>query len=220
MLGKSTNITVLVTISCVLLCSLILCSAETDIPNAQESFSRLYRSERAGDATLQEAEKQPVASDKAEKQPVISGKAEKQQIVPDKHKEEKQPVVPDNHKAEKQSVTSDKPAAHKKTVSPPTSVPHANNATVADSVGEHTVGRPQRNLNSGALLRGFSVFVGLSAIVVIYIVIRAISMRRKKTTIRKYGILTNREDVEMTPLGAEDDEEDTTLFDVSNQTRP
>lgn len=210
MLGKSTNITVLVTISCVLLCSLILCSAETDIPNAQESFSRLYRSERAGDATLQEAEKQPVASDKAEKQ----------QIVPDKHKEEKQPVVPDNHKAEKQSVTSDKPAAHKKTVSPPTSVPHANNATVADSVGEHTVGRPQRNLNSGALLRGFSVFVGLSAIVVIYIVIRAISMRRKKTTIRKYGILTNREDVEMTPLGAEDDEEDTTLFDVSNQTRP
>ncbi|XP_049963540.1 membrane protein FAM174A-like [Schistocerca serialis cubense] len=180
MLGNSIRITAHITVSCVLLCSLILCSAKTDIGNAHESFSRLPRSEPATDVKLHE---------------------------------EKQ----------KSSVSVRPPAQDKKNkdVTPSTNVSHANNVTVTEqSAGEQTGGRPQRNLNSGALLRGFSVFVGLSAIVVIYIVIRAISMRRKKTTVRKYGILTNREDVEMTPLGAEDDEEDTTLFDVSNQTRP
>nr|CAD7198993.1 unnamed protein product [Timema douglasi] len=44
-------------------------------------------------------------------------------------------------------------------------------------------------------------------------------LRRKKTTVRKYGILASREDMEMTPLGAEEDDDDTTLFDVNNHSR-
>jgi hypothetical protein len=35
--------------------------------------------------------------------------------------------------------------------------------------------------------------------------------------VRKYGILASQEDVEMTPLGAEDEEEDATLFDMTSQ---
>nr|CAD7592017.1 unnamed protein product [Timema genevievae] len=46
-----------------------------------------------------------------------------------------------------------------------------------------------------------------------------IMLRRKKTTVRKYGILASREDMEMTPLGAEEDDDDTTLFDVNNHSR-
>jgi len=45
----------------------------------------------------------------------------------------------------------------------------------------------------------------------------AFRLRRKKTAVRKYGILASQEDVEMTPLGAEDEEEDATLFDMTSQ---
>ncbi|KAJ9575884.1 hypothetical protein L9F63_007250 [Diploptera punctata] len=76
-----------------------------------------------------------------------------------------------------------------------------------------------RNIGTGAVIRGFYVFVGLGAIVVMYIVVRTIRLKRKKTTVRKYGVLTNREDVEMTPLGAEDEEEESTLFDMT-KSRP
>jgi hypothetical protein len=49
----------------------------------------------------------------------------------------------------------------------------------------------------------------------------AFRLRRRKSTVRKYGILASREDVEMTPLGAEDEEEDTTLFEMSShRSRP
>lgn len=76
-----------------------------------------------------------------------------------------------------------------------------------------------KNIGTGAVIRGFYVFVGLGAIVVMYIVVRTIRLKRKKTTVRKYGVLANREDVEMTPLGAEDDEEESTLFDMT-KSRP
>lgn len=80
---------------------------------------------------------------------------------------------------------------------------------------------PPKNISAGAVVRGFYVFVGLGAIVVMYIVVRTVRLRRKKTTVRKYGILASREDVEMTPLGADDDEEDMTLFDMSShKSRP
>ncbi|PSN33862.1 hypothetical protein C0J52_18857 [Blattella germanica] len=72
-----------------------------------------------------------------------------------------------------------------------------------------------RNIGTGAVVRGFYVFVGLGAIVVMYIVVRTIRLKRKKTTIRKYGVLANQEDVEMTPLGAEDEDDESTLFDMT-----
>ncbi|XP_046399016.1 membrane protein FAM174A-like [Ischnura elegans] len=72
------------------------------------------------------------------------------------------------------------------------------------------------SMNFGALLRGFYVFLGLSVIVIMYFTVRAIRLGRKKTKVKKYGILASREDVEMTPLGVDDDEEDNTIFDISS----
>ncbi|GLH16533.1 Uncharacterized protein GBIM_20785 [Gryllus bimaculatus] len=69
---------------------------------------------------------------------------------------------------------------------------------------------------TGAALRGLYVFVGLSAVVMLYIAVKLIRLRRKKMRIRKYGLIANADDVEMTPLGADDDDEDTTLFDAHN----
>jgi hypothetical protein len=34
--------------------------------------------------------------------------------------------------------------------------------------------------------------------------------------VRRYGILASRGDVEMTPLGLDDEEEDTTMFELSS----
>jgi hypothetical protein len=48
-----------------------------------------------------------------------------------------------------------------------------------------------------------------------FYVVRAFRLRRKKTAVRKYGVLASREDVELTPLGAEDEDEDMALFDMS-----
>jgi hypothetical protein len=46
-------------------------------------------------------------------------------------------------------------------------------------------------------------------------------LRRRKSIVRKYGILASRGDVEMTPLGLEDEDEDTTMFEMpSHKSRP
>lgn len=76
----------------------------------------------------------------------------------------------------------------------------------------------QTSLNSGALLRGFCVFIGLSILVMAYIVFRNFRLSKTRAQmIRKYGILAHRQDVEMRPLPLEEeDDEDTTVFDASN----
>ncbi|XP_015592488.1 uncharacterized protein LOC107266484 [Cephus cinctus] len=74
------------------------------------------------------------------------------------------------------------------------------------------------SLNSGALLRGFLVFVGLSIVVMAYIVFRSLRLSKTRPQmIRKYGILAHRQDVEMRllPLEEEDDD-DTTVFDATS----
>jgi hypothetical protein len=48
-----------------------------------------------------------------------------------------------------------------------------------------------------------------------FCVVHAFRLRRKKTAVRKYGVLASREDVELTPLGAEDEDEDMALFDMN-----
>lgn len=86
---------------------------------------------------------------------------------------------------------------------------------------QETVQPSRKIISTGAFIRAFYVFVGVGAIVVMYIVVRTVRLRRKKSTVRKYGILASREDVEMTPLGAEDEEEDMTLFEMSShRSRP
>jgi len=81
------------------------------------------------------------------------------------------------------------------------------------------------SFNTGALVRGFLVFVGLS-ILVIYdryqfngfcIALIGRLSKTRAQLVRKYGVLTHRQDVEMRPLPLEEeDDEDTTVFDASN----
>lgn len=74
------------------------------------------------------------------------------------------------------------------------------------------------SLNPGALLRGIYVFVGLSVLVMAYIVFRSFRLSKTRAQmVRKYGVLAHRQDVEMRPLPLEEeDDEDTTVFDASN----
>lgn len=75
------------------------------------------------------------------------------------------------------------------------------------------------NFNSTTAVTGFYVFACLSAVIVVYFVVKAIRLRRRKSKIRRYGIIASREDVEMTPLGDEDEDEDSTVFDINEHSR-
>ncbi|KZC04968.1 PREDICTED: uncharacterized protein LOC107193299 [Dufourea novaeangliae] len=83
---------------------------------------------------------------------------------------------------------------------------------------EHEEVRHVTTLNTGTLKRGLYVFVGLSVIVMVYIMFRSLRLSKTRAQmVRKYGILANRQDVEMRPLPLdEEDDEDTTVFDASN----
>ncbi|KAK3912279.1 Protein FAM174C [Frankliniella fusca] len=71
-----------------------------------------------------------------------------------------------------------------------------------------------KKLNPEALMRGFYVFVGLSAIVMVYIAWK--SFGKRPAQVHRYGVITNREDLEMAPLDSDDgDDDDTTHFDLS-----
>ncbi|XP_011503078.1 PREDICTED: uncharacterized protein LOC105366357 [Ceratosolen solmsi marchali] len=74
------------------------------------------------------------------------------------------------------------------------------------------------SLNSGAFLRGIFVIIGLSIIVMAYMVFRGFRLSKTRAQmVRKYGVLAHRQDVEMRPLPLdEDDEDDTIVFDASN----
>ncbi|XP_046744828.1 uncharacterized protein LOC124410470 [Diprion similis] len=76
---------------------------------------------------------------------------------------------------------------------------------------------PNMSVNTGALWRGISVFMGLSVLVIAYIVLRCVRLNKNRTQmVRKYGVLAHRQDVEMRPLPLDDeDEDDTTVFDAS-----
>ncbi|XP_034246812.1 membrane protein FAM174A-like [Thrips palmi] len=72
-----------------------------------------------------------------------------------------------------------------------------------------------KKLNPEALMRGFYVFVGLSIIVMAYIAWK--SFGKRPTQIHRYGVVGNRDDLEMAPLDSDDgDDDDTTHFDISN----
>jgi len=71
---------------------------------------------------------------------------------------------------------------------------------------------------NGAILRAFYVVVGVTAIVIVYFVVRAVRLRRKRSKSRKYGIIAKSGDVEMTPLEQDDEDDDMTVFEIpSNQ---
>ncbi|KAF4790645.1 Membrane protein [Turdus rufiventris] len=67
--------------------------------------------------------------------------------------------------------------------------------------------------------RALSVLVLASAALIVYFVIRTVRLRRQNRKTRRYGVLdTNIENMELTPL-EQDDDDDTTLFDASHPQR-
>ncbi|XP_059479655.1 uncharacterized protein LOC132199152 [Neocloeon triangulifer] len=82
-----------------------------------------------------------------------------------------------------------------------------NSSTAIAPVG------PGGRVNSGSLLRGFYVFLGLGLIVIMYLVARTVRLKQKVTRVHKYGIISNRDDLEMAPLEIDDDENEV-LFEL------
>ncbi|XP_062455784.1 membrane protein FAM174A isoform X2 [Rhea pennata] len=65
--------------------------------------------------------------------------------------------------------------------------------------------------------RALSVLVLASAALIVYFVIRTVRLRRRNRKTRRYGVLdTNIENMELTPLEQDDEEDDTTLFDANH----
>ncbi|XP_076248509.1 uncharacterized protein LOC143188242 [Calliopsis andreniformis] len=114
------------------------------------------------------------------------------------------------------SVPEDAKTMEDGTSKPSVNVNKTGNTT--DSRKEHAIEGRMNPLNIGALKRGLYVFVGLSVLVMAYVVFRSLRLSKTRAQmVRKYGVLAHRQDVEMRPLPLdEEDDEDTTVFDASN----
>ncbi|XP_038661119.1 membrane protein FAM174A [Scyliorhinus canicula] len=100
----------------------------------------------------------------------------------------------------------------------------ANSSTGLSTVGKRNKGDEHSNASpveqTMMIQRALYVLVVVTALVVIYFVVRTIRMRRINRKNRKYGILnTNLGNMEMKPLDQEDDDEDDTLFDAHHARR-
>ncbi|RZF33237.1 hypothetical protein LSTR_LSTR012998 [Laodelphax striatellus] len=95
-----------------------------------------------------------------------------------------------------------------------------NDSTVAITATKSDTYAWTQKVNSTTVIEGFLLLAILSVAIVLYFTIKAIRLRRRRSRVRKYGVLTSREDVEMTPLGEEDEDEDSTVFDINNHAQP
>uniref|UniRef100_A0A8U7N879 Transmembrane protein 157 n=1 Tax=Corvus moneduloides TaxID=1196302 RepID=A0A8U7N879_CORMO len=65
--------------------------------------------------------------------------------------------------------------------------------------------------------RALSVLVLASAALIVYFVIRTVRLRRRNRKTRRYGVLdTHIENMELTPLEQDNDDDDTTVFDANH----
>uniref|UniRef100_A0A8U7N853 Transmembrane protein 157 n=2 Tax=Corvus moneduloides TaxID=1196302 RepID=A0A8U7N853_CORMO len=68
--------------------------------------------------------------------------------------------------------------------------------------------------------RALSVLVLASAALIVYFVIRTVRLRRRNRKTRRYGVLdTHIENMELTPLEQDNDDDDTTVFDANHPRR-
>lgn len=68
--------------------------------------------------------------------------------------------------------------------------------------------------------RALTVLMVVSGAVLVYFVVRTVRMRRRNRKTRRYGVLdTNIENMELTPLEQDDEEDDNTLFDANHPRR-
>lgn len=103
-----------------------------------------------------------------------------------------------------------------------TVAPSFSHVTSSDMVNltetSYVINWPSK-FNFTTAVTGFYVVACLSVVIIVYFVIKAIRLRRRKSKIRRYGVIASREDVEMTPLGDEDEDEDSTVFDINEHSR-
>ncbi|KAF6124232.1 family with sequence similarity 174 member A [Phyllostomus discolor] len=65
--------------------------------------------------------------------------------------------------------------------------------------------------------RALTVLMVVSGVVLVYFVVRTVRMRRRNRKTRRYGVLdTNIENMELTPLEQDDEDDDNTLFDANH----
>ncbi|EPQ10998.1 Membrane protein FAM174A [Myotis brandtii] len=68
--------------------------------------------------------------------------------------------------------------------------------------------------------RALTVLMVVSGAVLVYFVVRTVRMRRRNRKTRRYGVLdTNIENMELTPLEQDDEDDDNTLFDANHPRR-
>ncbi|KAM7148301.1 membrane protein FAM174A isoform 1-T1 [Molossus nigricans] len=68
--------------------------------------------------------------------------------------------------------------------------------------------------------RALTVLMVVSSAVLVYFVVRTVRMRRRNRKTRRYGVLdTNIENMELTPLEQDDEDDDNTLFDANHPRR-
>ncbi|XP_057317413.1 uncharacterized protein LOC130662538 [Hydractinia symbiolongicarpus] len=90
-----------------------------------------------------------------------------------------------------------------------------------EALNSTAVTTTHRAIPENVALRAFYVIAAISALVLVYFILRWICSRRRKNRTRRYGMLkdSSRGDMELHPLseGDDDDDDDMTLFDVSQQ---
>ncbi|KAM6225079.1 membrane protein FAM174A [Rhynchocyon petersi] len=68
--------------------------------------------------------------------------------------------------------------------------------------------------------RALTVLMVVTGAVLVYFVVRTVRMRRRNRKTRRYGVLdTNIENMELTPLEQDDEDDDNTLFDANHPRR-
>ncbi|XP_015988404.2 membrane protein FAM174A isoform X2 [Rousettus aegyptiacus] len=68
--------------------------------------------------------------------------------------------------------------------------------------------------------RALTVLMVVSGAVLVYFVVRTVRMRRRNRKTRRYGVLdTNIENMELTPLEQDDEDDDNTLFEANHPRR-
>ncbi|XP_072762400.1 uncharacterized protein [Anoplolepis gracilipes] len=154
------------------------------------------------DATAEDKKTVPLVKEKTDKKVVDESSARVQQNTAGSFSDVKRP-------------TTDGNKTHDNITSKPSPDVTANKTHIADN---EQFSEEHATFNAGALVRGFLVFFGLSILVMAYFVFRSFRLSKTRAQlVRKYGVLTHRQDVEMRPLPLEEeDDEDTTVFDASN----
>ncbi|KAI7789446.1 protein FAM174C [Triplophysa rosa] len=119
----------------------------------------------------------------------------------------------DDHGDSPKPVTTTSPL-HKTTANTTISPePHKNiSTTAASKVKPSGAGR---SLDGDMIRRALYVLIGITAIGVLYFLVRAVRLKKPTGQRRKYGLLTNHDDtMEMAHL--ESDEEDNTVYEASS----